>query len=153
MQLVIFLPIFNIPYICLKIWCDGWKRKYFGFAWEVNTCLVKYVSSDAARSSHAERAAPVTEHWRKTLYMDAGSVEHEHGCLPHQTRLWGRTPPNRWRRAGEMAWTHHVQRAHPEGSARPDTDSDRRRACPSRGRVPDCRFPFTKVSRGSARGP
>jgi hypothetical protein len=36
MQLVIFLSTFNAPYMRSKIGCDEWKRKYFGFAWEVN---------------------------------------------------------------------------------------------------------------------
>jgi hypothetical protein len=40
MQIVIFLPTFNAPYMCLKIRCDGWKRKYFEFGWEVNGASV-----------------------------------------------------------------------------------------------------------------
>jgi hypothetical protein len=39
MQLVIFLPTFNAPCMRLKIRCDGWKRKYFGFAWQLNRAL------------------------------------------------------------------------------------------------------------------
>jgi hypothetical protein len=40
MQLVIFLPTFNAPCMRRKIRCDGWKRKYFELAWEVNQALV-----------------------------------------------------------------------------------------------------------------
>jgi hypothetical protein len=36
MQLVIFLSTFNAPYMRPNIQCDGWKRKYFWFVWEVN---------------------------------------------------------------------------------------------------------------------
>jgi hypothetical protein len=28
-----FLPTFNVPCMRRKIWCDGWKRKYFGLGW------------------------------------------------------------------------------------------------------------------------
>jgi hypothetical protein len=28
----------------LKIRCDRWKRKYFGFAWEVNMAILSKVS-------------------------------------------------------------------------------------------------------------
>jgi hypothetical protein len=27
-----------------KIWCDGWKRKYFGLGWEVNKALVSIIT-------------------------------------------------------------------------------------------------------------
>jgi hypothetical protein len=40
MQLVIFLPIFNALYMRLKIRCDGWKRKYFGYALQMNAALI-----------------------------------------------------------------------------------------------------------------
>jgi hypothetical protein len=39
MQLVIFLPTFNTPCMRLKIRYDGCKRKYFGFAWQLNRAI------------------------------------------------------------------------------------------------------------------
>jgi hypothetical protein len=30
----------------LKIWCDGWKRKYFGFACQLNRALARCARSD-----------------------------------------------------------------------------------------------------------
>jgi hypothetical protein len=33
-----------------NIWCDGWKRKYFGFAWEVNGALVAQVGPNQEKS-------------------------------------------------------------------------------------------------------
>jgi hypothetical protein len=44
MQLVIFLPIFNASCMRLKIRCDGWKRKYFGYAWQVNAAIDGHVA-------------------------------------------------------------------------------------------------------------
>jgi hypothetical protein len=41
MQLVIFLPTFNVSCMRLKIRCDGWKRKYFRYAWQVNAAKKK----------------------------------------------------------------------------------------------------------------
>jgi hypothetical protein len=42
MQLVIFLPTFNVSCMRLKIRYDGWKRKYFGYAWQVNAaCAIE----------------------------------------------------------------------------------------------------------------
>jgi hypothetical protein len=29
--------------MCRKIWCDEWKRKYFGFGWESEICIFAWV--------------------------------------------------------------------------------------------------------------
>jgi hypothetical protein len=31
--------------MCSKIRCDGWKRKYFGFACQVNTALADWLGA------------------------------------------------------------------------------------------------------------
>jgi hypothetical protein len=57
----------------LKIRCDGWKRKYFGFAWEVNTprksvknflgwCPAQRKSKSALPTANSDtQAAPVMD--------------------------------------------------------------------------------------------
>jgi hypothetical protein len=57
MQLVIFLPTFNAPCMCLKIRCDGWKRKYFGFVWQLNRAHVRIDQAGSAAMHRARRLA------------------------------------------------------------------------------------------------
>jgi hypothetical protein len=51
MQLVSFLPTFNALCMRLKIRCDGWKKKYFGFACQVNRAIIRLLVNDPYKQS------------------------------------------------------------------------------------------------------
>jgi hypothetical protein len=49
-----------------KIWCDEWKRKYFGLGGEVNEALLYYCAKPVSSESFASNA--VTKEYMSYYY-------------------------------------------------------------------------------------
>jgi cytochrome P450 len=61
--------------MCLKIRCDGWKRKYFGIAWEVNRALKDDMAYLRAVTKESLRIHNVTPLLAPYLSTDSCSID------------------------------------------------------------------------------
>jgi hypothetical protein len=60
----------------LKIRCDGWKRKYFGYAWQVNVAYVCYPVEAIIHSTAGMQRFFSFEQWAWFRYINSPPKFH-----------------------------------------------------------------------------
>jgi hypothetical protein len=77
----------------LKIRCDGWKRKYFGFTWEVNTPYISNFLLECKWTS--TKLMLLWKYFLRQIYMIIKSVTDLRVFLVKALEAWLKSLPKR----------------------------------------------------------